>query len=141
VLKNIFGRSKGRRGIDFLIRDIADHQRPEDYAEFFRLLPELQLFLPIVGSLPAGIPRGDPIVIQAGTEINVRTASVQGLECVLVFTSSDHPNLGADHAGIEGREALRMVMRMPMVGLLVQSRGTGWVGLDREKVADVFSVA
>ncbi len=91
ILDRIFSRSPSPRDVDSLIRDIADHQRPDDYSEFFRLLPELQLFLPLAGPLPESIPRGEKIVISAGTEIRARTASVQGLECVVVFTSADHP--------------------------------------------------
>lgn len=106
------------------------------------MLPELQLFLPLAGPLPASIPRGEKIVVSAGTEIRARTVSVQGLECVLVFTSADHPNLGSDYAGLDGREALQMVERIPNIdGLLVQSTGTGWVGLDRQKVTHVLSLA
>lgn len=142
MLDRIFSRSQSPRDVDSLIRDIADHQRPDDYSEFFRLLPELQLFLPLASPLPESIPQGESIVISAGTEIRARTASVQGLECVVVFTSADHPNLGNDYAGVDGREALRMVGRIPNIGgLLVQSTGTGWVGLDRQKVAHVLSLA
>lgn len=46
MLDRIFSRSQSPRDVDSLIRDIADHQRPDDYSEFFRLLPELQLFPP-----------------------------------------------------------------------------------------------
>ena len=142
IFDRFFNRSQSLRTVDALIRDIADHQRPEDYSEFFRLLPELQLFLPLAGPLPTSIPRGEKIVVSAGTEIRARTASIQGLECVLVFTSADHPNLGADYAGLDGREALQMVERIPNIGgLLVQSTGTGWVGLDRQKVTHVLSLA
>lgn len=142
IFDRFFSRSQSPRTVDALIRDIADNQRPEDYSEFFRLLPELQLFLPLAGPLPASIPRGEKIVVSAGTEIRARTVSVQGLECVLVFTSADHPNLGSDYAGLDGREALQMVERIPNIdGLLVQSTGTGWVGLDRQKVTHVLSLA
>ena len=138
MFKKLFFKKK--RTIDSLIRDIADHQRPDDYSEFFRRLPTLQLFIPIVGPLPASIPSGERIVIRAGMEIKARTALVQDLECVLAFTSNDNPNLGNDYAGIEGREALQMVLRIPnMGGLLVQSTGTG-VALDRQKVSHVLSM-
>ena len=142
IFNRLFNRSEAPRTIDALIRDIADHQRPEDYSEFLRLLPELQLFLPLAGPLPANIPRGEKFAVSAGTEILARTASIQGLECVLAFTSADHPNLGADYVGLDGREALQMVERLPKIGgLLVQSTGTGWVGLDRQKVTHILSLA
>ncbi len=124
------------------MRDIADHQRQEDYAEFFRLLPDLELFMSVVGPLPDNLSRGERIIIQPGTDIKVRTATLNGMEFLVAFTTSAHPNLGKDFAGVEGREALRMVTRSPNVGgLLVQSAGTGWVAFDRKKAADLLAAA
>lgn len=128
------------RDTDSLIKDIADHKKAKDYSEFLTLLPNLRLFLPLVGPLPEGIQRGQKITVQDGTEIKARTVSVKNLQLILVFTSATNPKLGADYAEIEGREALQMVLKSPGIdGLLVQSSGTAWVGIDRDKISDVLS--
>ena len=140
MLRNFFRKSRPARDADSLIKDIADHQKADDYSEFLTLLPNLRLFLPLVGPPPEDLPRGQKITVQDSTEIRARTVSMQGLEYVLVFTSRSNPKLGTDYAEIEGREALQMVLKSPGIdGLLVQSSGTGWVGLDRDKISDLLS--
>ena len=131
---------KSPRDIDSLIKDIADHKKTKDYSEFLALLPNLRLFMPLVGPLPEGIQHGQKITVRQGMELTARTASVKNLQLVLVFTSSSNPELGAEYAEIEGREALQMVLKSPGIdGLLVQSSGTGWVGVDRDTISDVLS--
>ena len=140
MLKNFFRSSKPNRDINSLLHSIADHKRAEDYSEFFQLLPSLQLFLPLTTPLPNDLPRGEQFQVEAGVEIKAQTVSIKGLECVLVFTSENNPNLGDDYAGIEGREVLQMVLKLPNIdGLVVQSSGTGWVGLDKQKISYVLS--
>ena len=139
MLHKLLARFTARRDIDALIKDIADHQRPEDYSEFLRLLPGLRLYLPLVGPLPPGLS-GKTFRVSADMSIQTRTASMGAREFALVFTSRAHPNLGSEYAEMEGSEVLRMTLRIPGIeGLLVQSTGTGWVGLDREKISFVLS--
>ncbi len=128
------------RDPDTLIKDIADHQKEEDYSEFFQLLPSLRLFLPLTAPPPPDFPRGHKVQVPAESNINARTATVQGMECVLVFTSREHPNLGPDYIEMEGHDVLQMVLKVTSVdGLLVQSSGTGWVGLDKHQVSYMLS--
>jgi len=140
VFGKLFARFSTRRDVDTLIKDIADHQRPEDYSEFLRLLPRLRLYLPLVGPLPPGLPSGERFQVGADMQLHTRTASIGGQELALAFTSRAHPDLGSEYAEMEGAEALRMTLRVPGIeGLLVQSTGTGWVGLDKEKISFVLS--
>lgn len=128
------------RDLDTLIKDLADHQKEEDYAEFFQHLPGLRLFLPLTAPLPPGFPRGEKFQVPDGSNINARTATVQGMECVLVFTSRENPNLGPYYVEMEGHDVLQMVLKVDSVdGLLVQSSGTAWVGLDRQQVCYMLS--
>jgi hypothetical protein len=132
--------AKPARDVDSLIKDIADNKNAKDYAEFLSLLPNLRLFLPLVGPLPEGFTRGQKITVQDGMEIKARTVSVQSLELILVFTSATNSKLGADYAEIEGREALQMVIKSRAIdGLLVQSSSTAWVAVERDKISDVLS--
>lgn len=131
--------SKPVRDTDALIKDIADHKKTEDYSEFLTLLPKLTLFLSLQGPLPEGLPRGQKITLSE-MEIKARTASIQNLKLIVVFTSKSNPKLGADYAEIEGREVLQMVLKSPGIdGLLVQSSGTAWVGVDKDKISDLLS--
>ena len=142
IFDRIFGRSRVPRDVDSLIRDIADHQRQKDYSEFIHLLPGFRLFLPLAAPLPYGIPSGQEIIVRPEMKICMKTASVQGLECALAFTSASHPDLGSDYVGMDGREVLAVVDRLSgMDGLLVQSTGTAWVVLGRQNVADALRLA
>lgn len=129
-----------RRDIDSLIKDIADHQKAEDYSEFLTLLPNLRLFLPLTGPMPEGVPLGQKITLPHDTEIKGRIVSVKDLKLILVFTSRTNPKLGDDYGEIDGRDALQIVLKSRGIdGLLVQSSGTAWVGVDRDKISDVLS--
>ena len=138
---NLFGKRSKARSLDDLIRDIADAQKPEDYAEFFKRLPQARLFMKLLGEVPATIPRGVKHQVRSGETVSARTATVQGLEVVVLFTSNTDARLGAQYAEIELQEALHMVERTPALGgLLVQSTGTGWVGMDRAKVSHLLAL-
>jgi hypothetical protein len=140
MLRNLFKRPMPDRDVDTLIRDIADHQRAKDYSELFRVLPNLKLFLPLAGKLPTDLPRGGAFQVEAQHQLKAFTALVQGRTCVLVFTSRDNPNFGANYVEIIGDEVMHMVLKLSDVdGLLVQSTGTGWVGLDKQKISDLLS--
>jgi hypothetical protein len=132
--------SKPVRNVDSLINDIADYEKAEDYSELLTLLPNLSLFLSLAEPLPEGIPLGQKIEVKHGMVIKLRTASVQSLKLLPVFTSSTNPKLAKAYGEIEGREVLQMVVKMPDIdGLLVQSSGTAWVIVKRDKISDVLS--
>lgn len=126
--------------VEMLIREIGKHQRPDDYSQFFSLLPGLSLFIRIAGQLPADVQVGKSFQTKAGDEIETFTASVRGLECIVVFTTDDNPRLGSNYLVIEGREALRTVLRLPHVGgLIVQSSGADWILLNKQKISQLVS--
>ncbi|MDR3457742.1 MAG: hypothetical protein P4N60_09875 [Verrucomicrobiae bacterium] len=140
MFKALFGKPKAPRDIDTLIRDIADHQKALDYEELFRVLPGLSLFMSLVEAPPDAIPRGIKTEVKAGWNLKARSVHLQGHDLFLLFTSSTHPKIGPHFAGITGRDALEMCNRAPVMGgLLLQSTGTGWVGLDRQKVLYLLS--
>lgn len=140
MFRNPFRKPRPARDPDTLIKELADHQKDEDYSEFFQLLPSLPLFLPLTAPLPSEFPRGQKIQVPEGANLTACTAIVQGMECVLVFTSRENPNLGPHYVEMEGRDVLQMVLKVASVdGLLVQSSGTGWVGLDKHQVSYVLS--
>ena len=139
MLKYFFRKPKPSRDVDSLIKDIADHQRDKDYSELFTRLPTLRLFLPLAAPLPPDLPPGKALEVGPELTVQCRTTSVQGMDCVLTFTSATHPELGPHYAEIEGHEALAMVLKTSVSGLLIQSSGTGWIGLDKKKIAHVLA--
>lgn len=140
MFKNLFGRPKPPRDIDTLIMDIADHQKAMDYEELFRVIPGLRLFISLVNAPPVDVPRDVIIQVKADWGMQAKSVTIQGHDLFLLFTSPTHPQIGPHFAGITGQEALEMCMRAPsMGGLLLQSTGTGWVGLDRQKVTHLLS--
>jgi len=137
---NLFRRTPPQRSIDDLIRDVADHQKLGDYSELLARLPALTLYLKVLGKLPDHIPREQLYKVKSEDQISISVVSVKDLALALFFTSPDDPRLEANYAAIDGREAARMTLRVPDIdGLVVQSRGTGWVGLDRAKLLRLAS--
>jgi len=140
MFKALFGKTKAPRDVNTLIRDIADHQKASDYEDLFRVFPDLSLFMSLVEAPPGAIPLGTKTKVKAGWNLQARSAHIQGRELFLLFTSHTHPKIGPHYAEITGRDALEMCSLAPTIGgLLLQSTGTGWVGLDRQKVLHLLS--
>lgn len=123
------------RDVNTLINEIADHNRQNDFLKLVNDLQTVRLFLPVVGSVPDHL-RGERITLK--DELKFRTASVQGLECALAFTSSTDPRLGPERVMIDGLEAFQMVLQTTLDGLLIQSTGTGWVIIQRQQIEQIF---
>ena len=125
--------------LDKLINEIADHNREDDFLKLVSDLPSLRLFLPVKGPLPENLPHGERITLK-GEFLAFRTASVQGLECAITFTSNSDPRLDPECAVmIDGLEAFQMVLKTTLDGLLIQSKGTGWVIIQRKQIEQILS--
>ena len=129
--------SERGRDLDTLINDIADHNREDDLLELVSSLPMLPLYFSVAGPLPENLPIGKRIALEEHLEC--RTASVQGLECALAFTTPTDPRLNVERIIIDGLEALRMVLKTNLDGLLIQSSRTGWVVIQRKQIEQILS--
>ena len=131
--------SEPSRDLDTLITDIADHNRENDSLELFSRLPTLHLFLSLVDPLPEKFSHGERILLQ-NEHLKCHTASVQGLECALSFTSSADPRLNPERlVMIDGLEALQMVLKTTLDGLLIQSPRNVWVVIQRKQIEQILS--
>ena len=129
----------GTGTIDSLINNIADHNREDDFLELVSNLPILPLYFQMAGPVPENLPHGKHIVLEP-EHIEFSTAFVEGLECVFAFTSPADPRLGPERvAMMEGLEALQMVLKTTLDGLLIQSQGTGWVVIQRWQIEQILS--
>jgi hypothetical protein len=125
------------RDLDTLINDIADHKQENDLLELFRYFPTWRLFLPLVDSVPEDLLHGERITL-TDEHVQFATASVQGLECAITFTSIVGPGLNPERmAMIDGREALQMVLKTTLDGLLIQS-STGYVVIQRKQIEQML---
>jgi hypothetical protein len=135
----MFDKGRQPQNVDELIRRIADHNRPADYVELYVLLPTLKLYFPVSPSAAQSLPKGRPFKVGQDADLRLQCAAVQGRRLAVLYTSPADERLGAHYAEIEGDEALRMALRMPDAeGLLIQARGTAWVGIEKQKIADVL---
>ncbi len=56
-----------------------------------------------------------------------------GIQAIVLYIAPDHPELVKPFGSLLWEKALDMVGTMPEnAGLLVQSRGTGWIAIDRK---------
>ena len=131
-----------RSQLDEVIHRTADHHRPADYRELWRLLPAAKLYFPVAQSAAEGLPRGVAIKVGRDSGLRLQRAAVQGRMLAVLYTSPFDERLGEHYAEIEGAEALRMALRMPdSDGLLIQAQGTAWIGIERGNIADVLARA
>jgi hypothetical protein len=130
--------SERGRDLDTLINDIADHNREDDLLELLNNLSSLRLFFSVAGPVPENLPYGERIVIK-DEHIECRTASIQGLQCALAFTSPADPRLDTERFMTDGLEALRIVLKTTLDGLLIQSSRTGWVIIQRKQIEQILS--
>ncbi len=72
--------------------------------------------------------------------MTMRSASLDsGLKPVILYAAEDHPDLVKPFGGIAWDEALAMVEKLPdTAGLLLQSRGTGWIAIDKKGAATIL---
>lgn len=126
--------------LDALITDIADHNREDDLSKLMSQLPTLRLSISVVGSLPENLSPGGSITLDKSLHLNCLMGSVQGLKCLVVFTSSTHPRLDPEHTLIiDGLSALQMVVNSNSDGLLIQSARTAWVIIQRGQIEQILS--
>ena len=121
--------------LDELVSQAASTQAWEDYERLFDALRGVELYFHVTVNNEDGengikrSPVSTPLV-SAGP----------GLDAVLLFTSRDNANLDKPYAGIVWERALEMLIGMPDAdGLIIQSNGTGWVGLDRQGAQSLLS--
>lgn len=130
--------SEPGRDLDTLINDLADHNREDDFLELVSNLPGLPMYFSLVSPFPENLPRGKRIVIE-DEHLECPTVSVQGLECALAFTSPTDPRLDTERLIIDGLEALWIVLKTNLDGLLIQSSRTGWVVIQRKQIEQILS--
>lgn len=127
------------RDINDLIRDIADHQRPADHDELLRRAPSLMWYMPVTVGSDQTFQDRESVRVTDDMQMRARFATVQGRNFVVLYTSRNHPDLGSQCAGIEGREAMAMALKMDGIhGVLFQSTGTGWAGIDRSSIKQLL---
>ena len=132
--------------LDALITDIADHNREDDLSKLMSQLPTLRLSISVVGSLPENLSAGgslirdEPVHLDEALHLKCLMGSVQGLKCLVVFTSPTNPRLDPEHTlTIDGRSVLQMVLNSGSDGLLIQSARTAWVIIQREQIEQILS--
>lgn len=107
-----FRRKREPRTLDQLIFDIAEQQRPEDYEEFYALLPSQRFH----------------------ARVQPEYADLRGKSFLLFYTAKDHPDLGPLSVEIRGDEALRTTLRSPADGAVFQNAQDSWIALDSAKI-------
>jgi hypothetical protein len=117
----------GREVIDALIAEAARTNAPEDYGSLFSALAGTETFLNLEHELAGAV--STPVFAVGSCQ-----------HAVLLFTSNDHPRLRRPFAGIVWERALEMTDRMPIAdGLIVQSKGSAWVGLNKAKIRELLN--
>jgi hypothetical protein len=113
--------------LDALITRAADTRARDDHERVLAALEGKELFLSLARN--------------AEGRTTMRTASLEsGLKPVILYTASDHPDLVKPMGGIVWEEALRMVAKLPdTAGLLLQSRSTGWIAIDKRGAAAILA--
>lgn len=73
--------------------------------------------------------------------MTMRSATLDGgLTPVILYATEDHPDLAKPTGAIVWEVALGMVGEMPEnAGLLLQSRGTGWIAIDKKGAAAILA--
>lgn len=110
-----------------LVNRAANSGAATDYDELFSKLPGIELFFNVATVEEGG---ADPVAISTPL-----VHAGGALKAVLLFTSSDNPQLKRPFGGIVWERALEMVAGMPDAdGLIIQTNDTAWVGIDKAKV-------
>lgn len=119
------------RKVDELVSQAAASNVMEDYDRLFAALEGTELFFNVSTEQDGdkSAPVSTPLVT-AGP----------GLSAVLFFTSRDNANLKKPYGGIVWEKALEMLVKMPQAdGLIIQSGGKDWIGLDKEKAKSLLA--
>jgi hypothetical protein len=124
------------RDLDTLIRDMADRQDPDDQAELFARLRSMRLVFPYTADQADELARAK----REGGTVPIPSTTVYDREVAVSYASGAHPALGELRFELRAEEVMRMVLEMPGVdGLLIQSTGTGWLVISREKISKLLA--
>lgn len=129
-----------QRDVDQLIFDCAEYHRPADQKELIALLRSTELFAPVRSAEPK-LPIGVSYIVRADDTIQIATARIGSLNCVVFFTNRNDARLSQPCLSMSGDEAMRMALKAKADGIVIQNSKTSYFGLDAQGIQDALEMA
>jgi hypothetical protein len=128
----LFRNNARGKDINRLIFDIAEFGKRSDVDEIYTRLKHLELYASVVS---ANFPfdNGAQVKIDAGRQLTIPTAKINGREFIVFLVDKADPRLGQNFVGMNASEAFNMVERIDSLsGIILYNNKQSYFGIERQ---------